>query len=77
MVAWSGVAAPKGLPREIQMKLHGELLRLLQNPDFQKSLAAVGQETAWQDTPERFYAFLTVEAAKWAKVVVESGAEVQ
>ena len=77
LVAWSGIAAPKGLPREIQMKLHGELLRLLRNPEFQESLRAVGQDPEWQDTPERFYEFLKVEAAKWAKVVAESGAQVQ
>jgi len=77
MVAWFGLAAPKGLPREVQMKLHGDLLRVLRNPDFQKSLAAVGQEPAWQDTPERFYEFLKVESVKWAKVVADSGATVQ
>jgi tripartite-type tricarboxylate transporter receptor subunit TctC len=77
IVAWFGIAAPRGLPREIQMKLHGDLLRILKNPDFQKSLVAVGQEPAWQDTPERFYEFLKVEAAKWAQVVRDSGATVQ
>jgi tripartite-type tricarboxylate transporter receptor subunit TctC len=77
MVAWFGVAAPKGLQREVQVKLHGDLLRVLRNPDFQKSLAAVGQEPAWQDTPERFYEFLKVESVKWAKVVADSGATVQ
>src|SRR6185295_15826142 len=45
MVAWFGVAGPKGLPRDIQMKLHGEFLRVLKNPDFQKSMVTVGQET--------------------------------
>jgi tripartite-type tricarboxylate transporter receptor subunit TctC len=77
LVAWNGIAAPKGLPREIQMKLHGEVLRLFRNPDLQKSLRAVGQEPEWQDTPERFYEFLKREAAKWAKVVADSGAEMQ
>jgi tripartite-type tricarboxylate transporter receptor subunit TctC len=77
MIAWFGLAAPKGLQREVQMKLHGDLLRILRNPDFQKSLAAVGQEPAWQDTPERFQDFLKIEAAKWAKVVKDSGATVQ
>src|SRR5688572_8454864 len=77
MVAWFGVAAPKNLSREIQMKLHGELLRILKNPAFQQALVAVGQEPAWQETPERFHDFLKVEAAKWAKVVKESGATVQ
>ena len=62
MVAWFGVAAPKNVPRVVQMKLHGELLRILKNPDFQKNLVAVGQEPAWQETPERFHDFLKVEA---------------
>jgi tripartite-type tricarboxylate transporter receptor subunit TctC len=77
MVAWFGLAAPKGLQREVQMKLHGDLLRILRNPDFQKSMAAVGQEPAWQDTPERFHEFLKVEAVKWARIVKDSGATVQ
>lgn len=77
MVAWFGIAAPKNLPREVQMKLHRELLRILKNPDFQKNLVAVGQEPAWQETPERFHDFMKVEATKWAQVVRDSGATIQ
>jgi tripartite-type tricarboxylate transporter receptor subunit TctC len=77
MVAWFGISGPKALPRDIQMKLHGELLRVLKTPEMQKSLTAVGQEPAWQDTPERFYEFLKVEAVKWAKVVRDSGAQLE
>jgi tripartite-type tricarboxylate transporter receptor subunit TctC len=76
MVAWFGVAGPKGLPRDIQMKLHGELLNVLKTPEMQKSLLAVGQEPAWQVSPEKFYDFMKVEAAKWAKVVKDSGAQI-
>lgn len=76
MVAWFGVAGPKGLPREIQMKLHADLLRVLKAPEMGGSLQAVGQEPAWQDTPEKFFDFMKVEAAKWAKVVKASGAEI-
>ena len=77
MVAWFGAAGPKGLPREIQMKLHGDFLRVVKSPEIQKSLTAVGQEVAWQDTPERFLEFLKVESAKWAKVVRDSGAKLE
>ena len=77
MVAWFGVAGPKGMARDIQMKLHGGLVRVLKTPEMQKALVAVGQEPAWQDTPERFYEFLKVESAKWAKVVKESGAQLE
>ncbi|MDH4293166.1 MAG: tripartite tricarboxylate transporter substrate binding protein [Betaproteobacteria bacterium] len=77
MVAWFGVATPKGLPRDVQTKLHGELLRVLKTPEMSKSLQNVGQEPAWQDTPEKFLEFMKVEAAKWAKVVKASGAVIE
>ena len=77
MVAWFGIAAPKGLPRDVQSKLQSEILKVLKTPETQKSLRAVGQEVAYQEKPEQFYDFMKVEAAKWAKVVQESGAKVE
>ena len=77
MVAWFGIAAPKGLPRDIQMKLHAELLKILKTPEMQKSMRTVGQEVAYQEKPEQFYEFMKVEAAKWARVVQDSGAKVE
>lgn len=76
MVAWFGISGPKGMARDIQMKLHGDLLRVLKTPEMSKSLQAVGQEPAWQDTPEKFFEFLKIESDKWAKVVKASGAEI-
>jgi tripartite-type tricarboxylate transporter receptor subunit TctC len=77
MVAWFGIAGPKGLPRELQMRLHGDLLKVLKTPEMQKALANAGQQVAYQERPEQFYDFMKVEAAKWAKVVQESGAKVE
>ncbi len=74
VTAWFGVAGPKGMPRDIVLKLHAELLRILKNPDVQKLLLNAGQEVAWQETPELFGEMLKVEAAKWARMVKESGA---
>ncbi len=54
VTAWFGVAGPKGMPRDIVVKLHAELLRILKNPEVQKLLLNAGQEVAWQDTPEQF-----------------------
>ena len=76
VTAWFGFVGPKGMPSEIVTKLHGELLRILKNPDFQKTLLAAGQEVTWQETPELFGAMLKIEAAKWARMVQESGATV-
>jgi tripartite-type tricarboxylate transporter receptor subunit TctC len=77
MVAWFGIAGPKGLPREIQMRLDADILKVLKTPEMQKSLRNVGQEVAYQEKPEQFYEFMKVEAAKWAKVVRESGARLE
>ena len=76
VTAWFGVAGPKAMPREIVLKLHAELLRILKNPDVQKLLLNAGQEVSWQETPELFGEMLRVEAAKWARMVQESGATV-
>jgi tripartite-type tricarboxylate transporter receptor subunit TctC len=76
VTAWFGIAGPKALPRDIVLKLHGELLRILKNPEIQKQLLNAGQEVAWQETPELFGEMLKVEAAKWARMVQESGATI-
>ncbi len=76
MVAWFGVAGPRNLPRDIQMKLHGDLLRVLKSPEMGSSLLKVGQEPVWQDTPEKFLDFMKTESEKWAKVVKASGAKI-
>jgi len=76
MVAWFGIAGPKGMQRDLQMRLHGDLMRVMKSPEMAKSLQAVGQEPAWQDTPEKFFDFMKVEADKWAKIVRASGAEI-
>jgi tripartite-type tricarboxylate transporter receptor subunit TctC len=77
MVAWFGVAGPKGLPRDIQMRLHGDLMKILKSADMQKAMRTAGQEVAYQEKPEQFYNFMKAEAAKWAKVVQDSGAKVE
>ncbi len=77
MVAWFGIAGPKGMARDLQLRVHGELLRVLKNAEFQKALRVAGHEIAFQDPPEKFYDFMKVEAAKWARVVQDSGARVE
>jgi len=76
VTAWFGVAGPKGMPRDIVLKLHTELSRILKNPDVRRLLLTAGQEVAWQETPELFGEMLKVESAKWARMVKESGAQV-
>jgi tripartite-type tricarboxylate transporter receptor subunit TctC len=76
VTAWFGVVGPKGMPRDIVLRLHTEILRILKNPDVQRLLLNAGQEVAWQETPEGFGDVLKTEAAKWARMVKDSGATV-
>lgn len=76
VTAWFGIAAPKATPRDIVARLHTELLRILKNAEVQKQLLNAGQEVAFQESTEQFGEMLKVEAAKWARMVRESGAQV-
>jgi tripartite-type tricarboxylate transporter receptor subunit TctC len=69
--SWQGVAAPKGLPKDVKDKLHGAMVKALQDPEVEKNLSAQGIEVV-ANTPEQFAQFLQQELAKW-KTVIETG----
>ena len=73
-VAWYGVLAPAGTPREIVMRLNGEIVRARKLPDVQQLLLAQGAEPV-SDTPEQFAAIIKADIAKWGEVVRKSGAK--
>ncbi len=73
--SWFGLWAPAGTPAPVLDKLHSALTKVLQDPAVVKKIADQGGEVVI-DTPAVFEAFIQSEAAKWGKVVKESGAEV-
>ena len=72
---WIGVFAPAGTPRDIVMRLNGEILRVMQAPDIQARLTTEGAKSPAK-TPEEFGAFVRAEIAKWAKVIRDAGIHV-
>ena len=68
VIQWSGVLAPAGTPRDIVMKLNGEILRILNRPNLRERLIESGAEPG-SGTPEEFGAFIKAEIAKYAAVV--------
>jgi tripartite-type tricarboxylate transporter receptor subunit TctC len=74
-LSWVGMLAPAATPRDIIVKLNGEIGRLLRSPDVQQLLAASGME-ATPTSPEEFGAYLKSEFEKWGKVVRDSGATI-
>jgi len=73
--SWFGLWAVAGTPAPILTKLQTALTKVLKDPVVAKKIADQGGEVVIE-TPAQFDAFIKSEAAKWGKVVKESGAEV-
>ncbi len=75
-MAWYGLVAPAGLPRDIQQKIHAAAVKTLNDPDVKKRLAD-GGSTVDGGTPEQFTQLVQRELAlrkdivKKQKIVLE------
>jgi len=75
-IAWNGLLAPAGTPRDVLAKLSAELRTAMDAPDVRERFEAQGFSAAWT-TPEAFASFITGEVDKWSRVVKVSGATVE
>jgi tripartite-type tricarboxylate transporter receptor subunit TctC len=75
-IAWQGVLAPAGTPREAVQRLHAELVRVIAQQDARRMLAEQGYEPAGT-SPEQFDAFIRTEIVKWFKVVKSAGITIE
>jgi tripartite-type tricarboxylate transporter receptor subunit TctC len=71
-VAWFGLGAPKGTPREIIDKINAEVNRALNDPKMKARLAELGGQPM-TGTPEDFGKRIASEVEKWSGVVKASG----
>ena len=71
--SWFGVAVPAATPREIVVRLHTEVVRIIKLPEVTARIASEGADFVG-DTPEQFTAFFRAEVVKWGKAVKASGA---
>jgi tripartite-type tricarboxylate transporter receptor subunit TctC len=69
--SWQAVAAPKGLPKDVNDKLHGAIVKVLNDPEVRKNLSEQGFEVVG-NSQEQFGTFLNQELARW-KAVIETG----
>jgi tripartite-type tricarboxylate transporter receptor subunit TctC len=70
--SYQGLLAAAGTPRDIVLKLNGELTRILNTAEMREFLAKQGTEVR-TGTPEALGNFIATEKARWAKVVKEAG----
>src|SRR5436190_10661971 len=66
--SWGGVFAPAGTPRDIVMKLNGEIGKALGSADLRKRFDDMGL-VAKASSPEEFGAFLFSEMGRWKAVL--------
>jgi tripartite-type tricarboxylate transporter receptor subunit TctC len=76
VVGWYGVLGPANLPRPIVDRLHGELVKILNQPDVHKRIVDDGSEPVGS-TPQEFKRFLDADLVKWTQVVKASGAKLE
>jgi len=72
--SWFGLVGPAGLPREIALKIQGEVARILKEPAMREKFVQQGADPVGS-TPDEFGQYMRDETAKWAKVVQASGAK--
>ena len=74
-VAWFGLFAPAGTPRDVVTRLNREVNAIIARPEIREKLLAMGMEPT-PGTPEDYGARQARDIAKWKKVVAESGARI-
>jgi len=73
---WNGVLVTAGTPRPVIEKLHSLFITAMKDPETRKRMADFGFEPIG-NTPEEFGAFVKEDIARWAKLVKETGANVE
>ena len=72
--SWFALLGSPGIPRDVQMRINAETLKVLAMPDVKEKLAGLGLDIN-TGTPEALTTLMQAETVKWAKVVKESGAK--
>ncbi len=68
VLSWQAVFAPAGTPKPIVGRLHAEIIKILQLPEMQERLKALGMQPSAM-TIEQITAFQKAEVDKWAQVI--------
>ena len=73
-LAWFGLFAPVGTPKELLAKWHADSVAVLALPDIRERVAQLGFDVVG-NTPEAYAALIRNDIAKWQRVVKASGAK--
>jgi len=76
ITSWFALFAPAGTPAKVLIRLNKEAAKAIASKELQQQWMAQGLEPAG-GTPDQLAEFRRIEAAKWEKIVRESGARVE
>ena len=71
-VAWFGMVAPPGTPKDVINKLNAEVVKALNTPELRQRLTDGGSEVIG-NSPEEADRFLKSEIAKWGNIIRKAG----
>ena len=74
--SWYGLLGPAGLPRDMVLRLNGELARILHSAEIKERFASMGIEPV-TGTPEQFAGYIREQVVKWSAVAKSSGVELE
>jgi tripartite-type tricarboxylate transporter receptor subunit TctC len=74
--SWFALLGSPGIPRDVQMRINAETLKVMAMPDVKERLAKLGLDPN-PGTPEALATLIQAETTKWARVVKESGAKIE
>jgi len=72
-VTWNGYVAPAGTPPEVLTRLHAEIARAVNRPEFRQRYLERGIETRASASPQEFSAYIKSEAEAFAALAREAG----
>ena len=70
--AWFGFVAPRGMPRPLVDKLHGEVAAAMADPAVRSRFTEFGAEPV-TNSPEEFGRFIAAEVVKWRDIITKAG----
>src|SRR5687767_7420272 len=69
---WLGLFVPAKTPQDVVMKIHGEVVKILNSPDLKAKLGPQDIELV-TSSPAYFAKFIRDDNAKWGKLIKEAG----
>ncbi len=70
--SWTGLYTQAAVPAAIQQRMSAELKEVLQDPDLQKKMSALG-DVAFYRSPQEFSRYAAAETARWIPIIRSAG----